>query len=116
MRTPRPGDQRIQLTAQADAERGVEERGHEREPRRDLAEPRRAAGEPDDADRREGEADDLGELQRRYRFALGDRAEAGGDEVREEQPVRAVPGTTQRADREYRRLPAQNHRRDGRAD
>ena len=42
MRTPRPGDQRIQLTAQADAERGVEERGHEREPRRNLAEHRRA--------------------------------------------------------------------------
>src|ERR1700738_1086791 len=101
MRTPQPGDQRVQLTAQADAERGVEERGHESEPRGGFPEHRRAGGEPDDADRREDEADDLGELQRRYRFALGDWAEAGGDEVREEQPGWGCPGPGPRGGREY---------------
>ena len=52
-----------------------------------------AGGEADGADDREDEADELGELQRRHRLPLGDRAEPGGDERGEHQAVGMLPRT-----------------------
>jgi hypothetical protein len=109
-------DERVELTAKADAEGRVQERRHEREARGDEAQKRDADGEPDDADEREHEADQLGELQRRYRLPFGDRSEARGDERREHQAVRVPTGSTCRANREDDGLCAQDHGRTDRTD
>ena len=47
---------------------------------------RDARGESDGADDGEHEADQLGELQRRHRLLLGDRAEPRGDELAKIRP------------------------------
>ena len=84
--TAQPCDERIELAAKADAEGRIEERRHQREAGGDQTEQRDAGGESDGADDGEDEADQLGELQRRHRFRLGDGREPGSDEALKNRP------------------------------
>ena len=109
VRAREPCDERIDLAAEADAEGRVEERRHEREAGGDQAEKRDACGESDGADHREHEADQLGELQRRHGFLLGDGSETGSDEALEDQAVGMLTGPAPCADREDDGLDTQDH-------
>ena len=75
----------------------------------DEAEQRNSGGEADDADDREHEPDELGELQRGHRLLLGDRSEAGSHQGAEDQAVGMLPRPAPRADREHHGLHTEDH-------
>ena len=71
---------------------------------------------PIDADDREEQPDQLGELQRGYRLTLADRAQSRRDELGEHQAVGVAARPGQCADREDDGLHAEDDRGGQRAD
>ena len=102
---------RVELAAQADAEGGIEEGGRKGRRGGDGADQERARGESDNTGERKDEADELGELQRRLRFALLDGAEAGRHEPGEHPTVGMLARPADRPDGEDDGLQTQNPRR-----
>ena len=74
-----------------------------------TAEQRRTEREAGDADDGEHEAHQLCELQRRYGFPFGDRAQPRRHQLGEDQPVGVLTRPAQRADREHDGLQPQQH-------
>jgi len=81
-----PAQQQVDLATQAEAERGVEERGGEREGCRDDTEQGRPAQVADEADNGEAQPDGLGEAWWAGVLELGRRGEAGADGGPEQPP------------------------------
>ncbi len=106
----------VELTAKADGEGGVEERGDQGEPGGDQSERAEPRCESDGADDGEDEPDQLRELQRRHRFLLGDRREPRRDQLGEDQTVRVLARPACRTDREHHRLQAEDDRGGDEAD
>src|SRR5947209_3148657 len=95
-----PDQSKMNLAAEADVERGVEERRDERERGGDDTQSRHAGEIADRADGREAEPDRLREPRRCLRLELGRCREPRRDEAAVEHAVRREPQAGDRADSE----------------
>jgi hypothetical protein len=117
---PEARNERVKLAAKADAEGRVQEGGHQSGRSGDNAQQWRDTGESGNATDREDQADQLSELQRRHRFAFGDRSQPGRHDGGEHPSVGMTARSTQGTDGKDNGLQAQNdgggHRADRRDD